>query len=88
MSDRKGEPMREVDHTHPYTRRTFGETVAFERGPAVAADGGEPDADPSDRGDEGDEGDEKMRDVDHTPPEGDGANRVFERGTEGRDETV
>jgi hypothetical protein len=29
-----------------------------------------------------------MADVDHTPPHGDGAVRVFERGTEGRDGTA
>jgi hypothetical protein len=29
-----------------------------------------------------------MRDVDHTPPHGEGVERVFERGTEGRSETV
>ena len=29
-----------------------------------------------------------MADVDHTPPHGDGAERVFDRGTEGRSETV
>ncbi len=29
-----------------------------------------------------------MRDVDHTPPHGEGAERAFERGTEGRAETV
>jgi len=32
---------------------------------------------------------ETMRDVEHEPPhEGEGATRAFERGTEGRDETV
>jgi len=31
---------------------------------------------------------ETMADVNHEPPNGDGANRAFERGTEGRTETV
>ena len=70
--------MRAVSHTNPYTDESFGETVVFKRGQTVAADGGRR------------EGDEKqtMKDVSHTPPTGDGAMRVFERGTEGRDETV
>ena len=29
-----------------------------------------------------------MADVDHTPPHGEGAARAFERGTEGRSDTV
>ncbi len=31
---------------------------------------------------------QRMRDVDHTPPDGEGAERAFERGTEERDERV
>ncbi|WP_256463860.1 hypothetical protein [Halorientalis litorea] len=31
---------------------------------------------------------EQMADVDHTPPHGEGVNRAFERGTEGKNETT
>ncbi|WP_254271439.1 hypothetical protein [Haloarcula marina] len=71
--------MRDVDHTHPHTNDTFG--AAFQRGPAVAADGGNADAE-----DEAETG-ETMEDVDHEAP-GEGVSRAYERGTEGRDETV
>ncbi len=70
--------MRNVDHTHPHTDEPFGERLFG--GPAVAADGG--------TADEADEAERKMRDVDHESPDGEGADRVFERGTEGRDESV
>ncbi|WP_101297563.1 hypothetical protein [Halegenticoccus soli] len=60
--------MRDVTHTHPYTGETFG--AVFQRGPAVA-DGGESPA--RSRG-------ETMEDVDHTPPHGESANRVWARG--------
>jgi len=66
--------MAEFSHGNPYTGETFGDEMAFERGPAVAADGGKADAKKRD--------DETMADVDHEHPE-DGAadaNRVFERG--------
>ncbi|WP_276272108.1 hypothetical protein [Haloarcula litorea] len=69
------ETMGEVDHTHPHTNDTFGNP--FQRGPAVAADGGEAE-EPTD---------ETMEDVDHESP-GEGVDRAYERGTEGRDETV
>jgi len=69
--------MRDVDHTHPHTDEPFGEL--HNRGAVVAADGGEPDS--------ADEATATMEDVNHETPT-DGANRVFERGTEGRDETV
>ncbi|MFC6988750.1 hypothetical protein ACFQJD_08545 [Haloplanus sp. GCM10025708] len=62
------ETMEAVSHTHPHTGETFG--AVYRRVPAVA-DGGE-------RPTEG-EADE-MKDVDHTPPHGDGANDVWERG--------
>jgi hypothetical protein len=65
--------MRDVDHTNPHTGKPFGASVVFERG-VVVADGGRERA--------------EMRDVDHTPPAGEGANRVFERGTEGREDSV
>ena len=62
------ETMGDIDHTHPHTGRAFGENGGvFVRGPAVA-DGGT------------DEG--EMRDVEHTAPEGDDVNGVWERGVE------
>jgi len=70
--------MRAVSHTNPYTDESFGETVVFRRGQTVVADGGKPERTAT----------QTMKDVSHTPPTGDGAMRVFERGTEGRDETV
>ncbi|MFB6183179.1 MAG: hypothetical protein ABEI96_01375 [Haloarculaceae archaeon] len=91
------EPMKAVSHTDPYTDSAFGSGPAFQRGPTVAADGGERDA----AGEDEDEDDpfaveepsveeQTMKDVSHTPPhdEAEDVNRVFERGTEGRDETV
>jgi len=87
------EKMRDIDHTNPYTNDAFGD--AFRRGPDVAADGGErsggprsssgPQPDGSKR--DGEEQDDTMDDVDHESP-GDGVTRTYERGTEGRDETV
>jgi hypothetical protein len=103
--------MSTVDHTHPDTGRPFGDAVVYQRGPAVAADGGEPSearrtsADGTSSGsererserDEAAETDanvdadesvdgERMKDVDHEPPTQAEPNRVFERGTEGRDD--
>jgi len=72
--------MNDVDHTHPHTDEPFG--AAFRRGPTVAADGGEAEAE-----DDAVDTDETMEDVDHESPS-EGATRVFERGTEGRDESV
>ncbi|MDG5776066.1 hypothetical protein VB773_14815 [Haloarculaceae archaeon H-GB2-1] len=76
------QPMGEISHTNPYTGKPFGNACAFERAPHVAADGGRRDA--------VDEDEQTMADVSHTPPHDDESdvNRVFERGTEGRDETV
>ncbi|WP_254544193.1 hypothetical protein [Halomarina pelagica] len=68
----------ELSHTNPYTDEAFGETIAYERGPAVAADGGR---DPSREGSRS-PGRERLRDVSHEPPHGEGANRVHERGEE------
>jgi hypothetical protein len=68
--------MADVDHTHPQTNDTFG--TVFTSGQAVAADGGEAEAN---------DGAETMADVDHTAGD-DGVDRAFERGTEGRDESV
>ena len=85
--------MGEVSHANPYTGGTFGAELAFERGPAVAADGGERNAvsrTSSDRTSDGGRGDaedesgeeETMEDVDHEHPhdDADEANRVFARG--------
>ena len=75
--------MGEFSHSNPYTGRTFGDEMAFERGPAVAADGGRADAE---NGEE--EADETMADVDHEHPHEDDndANRVFERGHDATDD--
>ncbi|MFC6865460.1 hypothetical protein ACFQGE_18595 [Halomicroarcula sp. GCM10025817] len=82
--ERGTDTMQDVDHTHPHTNETFG--AAFVRGPAVAADGGERDAvDPD--GESTASADETMEDVDHEAP-GEGVSRAYERGTEGRDESV
>jgi hypothetical protein len=75
--------MAEVSHTNPSTGETFG--TVYRRGPAVtdggAADARGTDADPSAETDEtGDR--ESMREVDHTPRGGEGANEVWERGGE------
>jgi len=85
--------MKDVDHTHPHTDSAFGN--AFTRGPAVAADGGEPSdarrtsSEPrSDGGQaDADETTETMADVDHESTD-EGVDRAYERGTEGRDEIV
>jgi hypothetical protein len=84
--------MREVDHTHPHTGESFGEMHT--RGSVVAADGGRDDpprprqATPDGGEPESaDEATETMDDVSHEPPS-EGANRAFERGTEGRTDTV
>ncbi|WP_225741294.1 hypothetical protein [Halorussus halophilus] len=69
--------MGEVSHNHPYTARG-AINRPFERGPVVAADGGRRDA--------GHEKKHQMKDVDHTPPHGEGAKRVFERGGEGEED--
>jgi hypothetical protein len=71
--------MKDVDHTHPHTNEAFGEL--HNRGAVVAADGGRAASDGDDTESE------QMKDVSHEPPS-EGANRAFERGTEGRDETV
>lgn len=89
--------MKNVDHTHPDTDRPFGEAVVFARGPAVAADGGErkesertdgarTSGEENENTEAEDDGTEQMKDVDHEPPNDAEANRVFERGREGRDD--
>lgn len=75
--------MKDVSHTNPSTGETFG--TVYRRGPAVA-DGGSPDArgtdaDPSTEADETEDR-ESMRDVDHTPRDGEGVSEVWERGGE------
>jgi len=66
--------MEEIDHTNPQTDESFA--ASFRRGQVVAADGGTEES-----------ATETMRDVSHEAPT-EGANRTFERGTEGRDGTV
>ena len=75
--DTTTDTMADVSHTNPNTGETAGRL--FSRGPIVAADGGEAEADGNGRTDTK----RTMRDVDHTPPkQAADANRVFERGTE------
>jgi len=69
--------MQDVDHTHPHTGEAFG--FRFQRG-GVVADGGE------DQRGEGEE--ETMADVTHDTGEDEATTRTFERGTEGREDTV
>jgi hypothetical protein len=84
MTEDTNDTMADVDHTHPHTGRAFGEGQVFERGPVVAADGGDAGAVPdSDATDE-----ETMADVDHEHPhDGDARTRTFERGNETAAET-
>jgi len=80
--------MQDIDHTHPHTDEPFVEP--FRRGRVVAADGGERDA-AEDIGVEAppeeEDDPETMEDVPHDSPN-EGTNRTFERGREGRDESV
>jgi hypothetical protein len=92
-TDDDSTPMGDVSHTHPHADRG---TVnrPFQRGPVVAADGGrreardadarDADARDADAREEDDEqtDEDRMKDVNHTPPHGEGADRVFERGGE------
>jgi hypothetical protein len=82
-----GDRMGDISHTHPYDDTSAGEL--FLRGPVIVADGGhDPERESvTDAETESAESDdavdgETMAEVSHTPPEGDGANRVFERGEE------
>lgn len=70
--------MRESDHTHPDTDEPFG--LTFRRDPAVVTDGGTPD-------DNAPETTDTMADISHRAPT-EGAIRSFERGTEGREQSV
>jgi hypothetical protein len=67
--------MREIDHTHPHTDEPFGQVHDLG---AVVADGGTPEST--------EDATETMEDVEHESAEG--TNRTFERGTEGRTDTV
>ena len=94
--------LADLSHSNPRTGERFGEAMVYRRGPAVAADGGAAGATPEDgepepapdaesepetKSDAGTSRD--LRDVDHTPPrDAEGANRVHERGGEGRTENV
>jgi hypothetical protein len=85
--------MGEFTHSNPYTGEVFGEDMAFERGPTVAADGGKAGAEGAEGDDDGDGTEQTMEDVDHEHPhdEADEANRVFARGhgdTEDEADTV
>jgi hypothetical protein len=88
-----------MSHTHPCSDNG-AVNRPFQRGPIVAADGGEREAyeqaeadapeEPEAETDVREEDDERerdrMKDVTHTPPHGEGANSVFERG--GKEEPV
>ena len=78
--------MKDVSHTNPKTGRPFGDAVAFRRG-AVAADGGER-GEAADNEEDSATDTETMADVSHTAPDGDSPQRTFERGTEGRADSV
>jgi hypothetical protein len=84
MTDEIGE----ISHTNPYTDESFGERVqVFDRGTTIAADGGR-DEEPGDDT-ERNVDEETMEDVDHEPPnDSESANRVYKRGTDGRDDSV
>ena len=75
--------LRDVSHTPPHDGRNRVQDY-YERGPGPVADGGERvdgQADESD--DESAEDamdDSTLKDVDHTPPEGEGVNNVYRRG--------
>jgi len=88
--------MRDVSQRNPAEPRPASDDVfgrMFQRGPSVAADGGEHGA-TAERDAENDEGaadvdetppvaEQRMKDVDQTPPDEDAsANRVWERGGE------
>ncbi|MFB6221887.1 MAG: hypothetical protein ABEH90_10680 [Halolamina sp.] len=69
-----------VSHTNPLTGETFGESMVFDRGKTVVADGGDADAAEDDDAEDV----ARVADVDHTPREGaPDASEVYERGGEG-----
>ena len=66
------ETLGEMSHTNLYTGRVFGETQAYARGKAVAADGGSVSAS---------DGSETLAAVSHTPVEvSDETQSAFNRG--------
>jgi hypothetical protein len=87
--DESTETMADVSHSHPHTDRG-AINRPFERGPTVAADGGQRGAAESrsdetapDDDEEPSDDDGTMADVDHTPPgDAPSADGVFERGNE------
>ncbi|MDY6818848.1 MAG: hypothetical protein SVG88_09315 [Halobacteriales archaeon] len=96
-TDTEPETLSEIDHTHPTDNRSFG--AAFRRGPTVIADGGrretarepaatdeESEMEPADPTEETADEPAKLGDISHTPPDGDGANRVWD-GTQVRERT-
>ena len=97
-TDDRGSPrtLGEIPHTNPHTGAAFGDTMTYDRGRTVAADGGErdpadaeaADAEADDAEADADDADgTPLREIDHTPPaEADGANNVYQRGNEGREE--
>lgn len=91
MTDETGSTLKEMSHTNPFTENSFGDAMVFHRG-LVAADGGEAPRREGMTGDgsepDPDRDGSRLGDIDHTPPHGEGVNRVYERGTEGRDESA
>lgn len=90
-------PLKETDHTNPYTEESFGAAMVYRRGPVVVADGGaaereEPTADTTDattserdhQSTASEGSGTRLADIDHTPPHGKGVarNRIYERGAE------
>ena len=77
----------DINHTNPYTNRTFGDTQTYDRGRLVAADGGRAAPDGGeDRDADRRPDDETLEDVDHTPDDDvDGAQGSFDRGEEAGD---
>lgn len=74
QTKKNDQKMKDVSHAHPHADRAATDDL-FARGPRVMTDGGR------------DRPRQTMADVDHTPPSGaPAANRVFERGNEGRDD--
>ncbi|MFC7190476.1 hypothetical protein [Halocatena marina] len=95
MTDETRSTLEGIDHTNPYTDESFGDAMVYHRGPVVAADGGEETRREDQTGSASENSNEasqlrgpQLADVDHTPPFGEGVNRVYERGTEGRNESV
>ncbi|WP_435364131.1 hypothetical protein [Haloarchaeobius sp. DYHT-AS-18] len=76
--------MEDVSHTNPYTGESMGSV--FEHGVTIVADGGrDPEREDVEAEAETETDGTPMKDVDHTPPhdDGEGTDRVFERGGEG-----